>query len=197
MPVVTPGRRPAYPPIGRLRASSLSGGKKSGFVSLNLTPMVDMFTILVIFLIQMFSSDTVTVTEDVQVPKAVSGSKLEEAGTLLVVNKDGQITVVNAVVPETELGAPTDVLMPGVSERLKKIREADEDLKKRLGTPRDMEKPYEGILIVQADVKADFKVVRRVLFSANDAGWAKIKFVTLPDSEKASSQLAAEKAAEE
>jgi biopolymer transport protein ExbD len=65
-----------------------------------------------------------------------------------------------------------------------------------MGTPRDIDKPYEGIVTVQADVTTDFKVIRRVLFSANDAGWAKIKFVTLPDAAKVSSVMAEGKSAE-
>ncbi len=70
MSVVTPGRRPAFAPIGRLRSSPLSGGKKSGFVSLNLTPMVDMFTILVVFLIQLFkASGEVQLSSKITVPR--------------------------------------------------------------------------------------------------------------------------------
>ena len=204
MPIITPGRRPAYPPIGKLRVAT-GGGKKSGFVSLNLTPMVDMFTILVIFLIQMFSADNVSIAKDIDVPRAVNSQKLEKPGTQVTITRDedpetegwqGRVIVEAGTVPVEEMGAPTDVLMPGVSERLKKVREADEDKLKRMGTPRDMDKPYEGIVTVQADVTTDFKVIRRVLFSANDAGWAKIKFVPLPDAAKASSVMAEGKAAE-
>jgi hypothetical protein len=57
MPVFTPGRHPAYEPIGRLRANPLKSGKKSGFTELNLTAMVDMFTVIVIFLLQSFSGE--------------------------------------------------------------------------------------------------------------------------------------------
>ena len=204
MPILTPGRRPAYPPIGKLRVAT-GGGKKSGFVSLNLTPMVDMFTILVIFLIQMFSADNVSIAKDINVPRAVNSLKLEKPGTQVTISRDedpttegwqGRVIVEQTTVPESEMGAPTDVLMPGVGDRLKKVREADEDKLKRIGTPRDMDKPYDGIVTVQADVTTDFKVIRRVLFSANDAGWAKIKFVTLPDAAKVSSVMAEAKAGE-
>ena len=33
---------------------------------------------------------------------------------------------------------------------------------------------------VQADIKTDFRLVRRVIGSANEAGWAKFKFVAIP-----------------
>jgi hypothetical protein len=92
----------------------------------------------------------------------------------------GLLLLNSMVIPESEMGTELDIIIPGLSERLKKAREADEDVKRRIGTPRDPTQPYDGIILIQADVKTDFRQVRRVLASANDAGWAKIKFVTIP-----------------
>lgn len=176
MPVIVPGRRPAYPPIGRLRTSPLSGGKKSGFVSLNLTAMVDMFTILVIFLIQLFTaSGQVTMNDRVKVPSSVAGSPLEDPGTVIMVNNEGLLLIDNMPIPEAEMGTELDIPIPGMVDRLTKQREFREKIE-----GRDPTQPYQGYLIVQADVKTDFRLVRRILTSANMAGWAKIKFVTLP-----------------
>jgi len=176
MPVIAPGRRPAYPPIGRLRTSPLSGGKKSGFVSLNLTAMVDMFTILVIFLIQLFTaSGQVTMNERVQVPTSVAGSPLEDPGTVVMVNNDGLLLIDDMPIPEAEMGTELDIPIPGMVDRLTKQREFREKIE-----GRDPNQPYQGFLIIQADIKTDFRLIRRILTSANQAGWAKIKFVTLP-----------------
>ena len=42
-------------------------------------------------------------------------------------------------------------------------------------------KPFEGHLIVQADEATDFKLVRRAVYSANEAGWIHLQFaVTKP-----------------
>ncbi|MDP2314964.1 MAG: biopolymer transporter ExbD [Pseudomonadota bacterium] len=179
--IITPGRRPAYAPIGRLRSSPLSGGKKSGFASLNLTAMVDMFTILVIFLIQLFTaSGEVTLNDRIKVPKSVAGTLLEEPGTVILMDDDGTILLDSMAIPEAEMGTELDIVIPGMSKRLKDRREYDESIKTRAGIPRDPTLPYDGIIIIQADIKTDFRNVRRVLASANDAGWAKIKFVTIP-----------------
>lgn len=179
--IITPGRRPAYAPIGRLRSSPLSGGKKSGFASLNLTAMVDMFTILVIFLIQMFNtSGEVQLSDKIEVPKSVAGALLEEPGTVIMMDDDGSILIDAEAIPESEMGTELDVIIPGMAKRLKERREFDEEIRKRRGEPRDMTQPYDGVIIIQADIKTDFRQVRRVLTSANDAGWAKIKFVTIP-----------------
>ena len=37
-------------------------------------------------------------------------------------------------------------------------------------------KPFDGNLIVQADEETDFKLVRRAIFSANEAGWVHLQF---------------------
>lgn len=176
MSVIAPGRRPAFPPIGRLRSSPLSGGKKSGFASLNLTAMVDMFTILVIFLIQLFSaSGQVTLNSRITVPRAETGAQLDEPGTVIMMNNDNLLLIDNQPVPSDQMGTELDVVIPGIEAMLKATREQNEKI-----FGRDPTKPYEGVLIVQADVKTDFRLVRRVIASANSAGWAKFKFVTVP-----------------
>lgn len=180
MAVVTPGRRPAFPPIGRLRLSPLSGGKKSGFVSLNLTAMVDMFTILVVFLIQLFkASGEVELNERVKVPHSQAGEPLEEPGTVVLIGADGLLLLDSQPIPAEEMGSPLDIEIPGMVKRLTAQREWREQIE-----GRDPTQPYQGVLIIQADIKTDFLVVRRVLTSTNLAGWAKIKFVTQPEKKK-------------
>lgn len=187
--IITPGRRPAFAPIGRLRASSLSGGKKSGFVSLNLTPMVDMFTILVVFLIQLFkASGEVELSSKITVPRSVAGQPLEgETGTVVQAAGtecygDGKTSILlldNQPFSAEECGDALSVEIPGMTARLTRIRETNEKI-----FGRDPTQPYDGVLIIQADVKTDFHLIRRVIFSANAAGWAKMKFVTQPAATK-------------
>jgi biopolymer transport protein ExbD len=174
--IVTPGRRPAFAPMSRLRSSPLSGGKKNMFASLNLTAMVDMFTILVIFLIQLFTaSGEVTLNDRIKVPHSVNGTPLEEPGTVVMLNNEGMMVLDNAAITEAEMGSELDVSIPGMVKKLTEIREFRERIE-----GRDPTQPYQGILIIQADIKTDFRTVRRVLSSANEAGWAKIKFVSIP-----------------
>ena len=179
MPVVTPGRRPAFPPIGRLRSSPLSGGKKGMFASLNLTAMVDMFTILVIFLIQLFTADTVSLSDKIKTPTVVFGTKLEDPGTVVMMNNEGLLLVDSQTIPESEMGdelaAQAGASIPGLVKLLTEQREFREKIE-----GRDDTQSYQGLLIVQADIKTDFRLVRRVIGSANEAGWARFKFVATP-----------------
>jgi biopolymer transport protein ExbD len=143
--------------------------------------MVDMFTILVIFLIQLFTaSGQVTMNERVKVPKSVAGEPLEEPGTVVMMNNEGMLLLDNMPIPEAEMGTELDIRIPGMVDRLQKQREFREKIE-----GRDPTQPYQGFLIIQADIKTDFRQIRRVLTSANEAGWAKIKFVTVPTKEGA------------
>ncbi len=187
MPVVTPGRRPAYPPIGRLRTSPLSGGKKNGFVSLNLTAMVDMFTILVIFLIQIFkATGEVELSERIKVPQSMAGEPLEDQTAVVQVaeatDAAGQYAILlldNQRIPAEEMGDPlvdqAGGPIPGLSKRLEEARLFREKIE-----GRDPTQAFQGSLVIQADINTDFRLVRRVIGSANEGGWAKIKFVTTP-----------------
>ena len=191
MPVVVPGRRAAYPPIGRLRTSPLSGGgKKNMFVSLNLTPMVDMFTILVIFLIQLFkATGQVELKSEIKVPQSVTGPALEAEGVVIVVYPpiNGEETVIlvdNNPVSKDQMGNALQQEIPGLVETLTKKKEFQLKIDELSGIKHDETKPFDKALLVQADVKADFKVVRRIIYSANLAGWSKFKFITTPVNKK-------------
>ena len=187
MPVLTPERRPAYPPIGRLRTSPLSGGKKSGFVSLTLTAMVDMFTILVIFLVQIFkATGEVELSERIKVPTSMAGEPLEDQTAVIQVaeasDAPGQFAILlldNQRIPAEEMGDPlvdqAGGPIPGLSKKLEEARLFREKIE-----GRDQTQAFQGSLVIQADIGTDFRLVRRVIGAANEGGWAKIKFVTTP-----------------
>src|SRR3954451_10152484 len=58
-----------------------SHGKKSGYAELNLTSMVDMLTILVVFLLQTFSAsgELLVVSKNIVLPEAINFKDLERA----------------------------------------------------------------------------------------------------------------------
>lgn len=178
MPVFTPGRHPAYEPIGRLRTNPFHGGKKSGHSDLNLVPMVDMLTVVVIFLLQSFSGDgEVSVHKNLTLPDSEQAKPLSERGPIIVVNH-GEVLLdgdVIATLDDENADAPG---IEALTERLTAVKEqnnkVEEELRKR--DPSRPVKPFDGHLIVQADDETDFKLVRRAIFSANAAGWTHLQF---------------------
>jgi biopolymer transport protein ExbD len=178
MPVHKPGRHPAFEPIGRLRANPFKAGKKGLMMPLNLTAMVDMFTVVVIFLLQNFSTsgDLLMSSEDITLPIAYETELLVERGPVVTLFEN---TVMIDGAEVTSLDEIDDA-DPGISElkdRLVAVREFEEELLERAGQTRDPTQPYDGHMIIQADSETDFELVRKTIFSVNEAGWTHIQFL--------------------
>ncbi len=180
MAIHTPGRHPAFPPIGILR-KGLSGGKKSGFTDLNLTAMVDMFTVIVIFLLQSFSGEgEISIQKDLKMPSADAAAPLSQRGPVIVVLR-GELLLDGEVLASLDKDDDAEPGIPALTEKLTKIKEAadktETELRRR--DPSRPEKPFDGHLIVQADLRTDFKLVRKAIFSSNAAGWVHIQFAVV------------------
>jgi len=181
MPVSVPKRRSAFHPIGKLRSDPAHAGRKSGMISLNLTAMVDMFTVIVIYLLQSFSAsgEIMFVQKEVTMPVADRAAELTERGPVLTLFDDVIMVEGKEVARSADLD-PADQGIPAVTEILKGIRTREEQIATARGKPRDPTKPFEGSVIVQADEDVDFMLVRKAVASANEAGWAKLKFAVIP-----------------
>src|SRR5207245_11407181 len=86
MAIVEPGKRPG-PRIEQSRVFSkkFARGKKSGYAGLMLTSLVDMFTIIVIFLLQNFSATgEIILSKDIKLPDAQHGAALEVAPMIAI-----------------------------------------------------------------------------------------------------------------
>jgi biopolymer transport protein ExbD len=180
MPVFPPKRRPAFKPLNRLRSGPFGGKKHSAAADLNLTPMVDMFTTVVIFLIANFSAsgDFMMAQKGLVLPETVAGEMLVERGPVVTLFQ-GQVLLEGKPVTSLDQLDEADPGIPPLMEKLQKVRENEESLMARKGKPRDMSKPYEGILVIQADKNEDFELVRKVIHAANSAGWAKLNFAAV------------------
>lgn len=173
MPVVIPKRRPAFKPFGKLRGGAFAGGKKGVMASLNLTPMVDMFTVLVIFLLQNFSAsgEIMFIQKGMVLPDAKQTHLLGERGPVVTILPDqilleGQLIATVADMDEAEPG------IPELAEKLTGIRERDE----KLFGASDPTEGFKGHILVQCDKATDFMLVRKVIFAVNEAGWVHLQF---------------------
>src|ERR671931_1693997 len=87
MPIVQPGKRPAR----RFATSKVLGGKiargrRSTNADLNVVPMVDMMTMLVIFLLQQFlaTGEVLYMQKDIKLPDARHGQQIEVAPVVAI-----------------------------------------------------------------------------------------------------------------
>ena len=176
MAIVTPGKRPG----DRIAASKVFSkkfgrGKKVGYASLMLTSLVDMFTIIVIFLLMNFSAngEVLYLSKDIKLPDAYHGAQLERAPVISVsgdsVTFDGKLLLSTA---DLEKG---DVLnVPELEDALRDEKRRYEQIH-----ANDPDHPFKGLVNVQADRRIAFKVIKRVMFACNQSGFGNINFAAL------------------
>lgn len=166
MPIYAPARR-INPTIRRRGV-----GRKGVYASLFLTSMVDMFAILVIFLLQSFSSEgeIIVLPQGLELPKVKNTGSLQEAPSLII-GLD-EITFQGEVIAQTaDVMASSEWNIPKLQEALTNfkseleaeaiaLRELDEEAKK------EMQK-----INISADRRLTFEAVKKVIYTAGFAGF--------------------------
>jgi biopolymer transport protein ExbD len=185
MPIVQPGKRPAKRFEGsKVLGGKMSKGRKTTNAELNVVSMVDMMTMLVIFLLQQFSAtgEVLFLQKDIKLPDALHGQTIEVAPVVAI--SAGQVVVTGQKVADVhDLDRDAGYLnIPALEDRLR-------DEKKRWDfihqNDPDREKNWKGDINIQADVKVPFRLVKRVMFSCSQVGYYNINFATLDASQGA------------
>jgi len=178
MPIVQPGKRPARRfAKSRVFGGKMSHGRKALNAELNVVPMVDMMTMLVIFLLQQFSAtgEVLYMQKDIKLPDAQHGQTIEVA-PVIAVNGDSVVVTGQKVADVRQMEADQFLSIQPLEERLR-------DEKKRWDfihqNDPDREKNWKGDVNIQADVKVPFRILKRVMFSAAQAGYYNINFAAL------------------
>jgi biopolymer transport protein ExbD len=177
MPIVTPGKRPAK----RFEKSKILGGKmarghKSVNAELNVVPMVDMMTMLVIFLLQQFSStgEVLYMQKDIKLPDAAHGQMIEIAPVVAISSQQVVVTGVKvADIPDLDRDSGY-LNIPALEERLRDEKKRWEFIHKSDPTAQ-----WDGMVNIQADKAVPFRIVKRVMYSCGVAGYFNVNFAAL------------------
>ena len=176
MAIVTPGKRPCE----RIARSKVLGkkfirGKRGVYAALTLTSLVDVMTIIVIFLLMNFSAngEVLYMSKDIRLPDAYHGSQLDRAPVISI--------SAEAVTFDGRMLLNTGDLVKGDAMSVPELEEALRDEKRRYETihVEDPDHPFRGLINVQADRRIPFKVIKRVMFACNQSGFANINFAAL------------------
>lgn len=189
MAIYVPGKRSR-------RNRPMSSTKRSVMVMLSLTAMVDMFTVLTIFLLQNFKVEAIKLKQNVPLPEASAVKKLQPAH-VVVVTQDKIFLDEKPVADFIVVKEQQDWVIAALKEGLElKIKEAKEKhagtLKEQLKnsvlsqnkkmTPEEIEEEENdrkkdwGRVTVQADKEIDFLTIKKVLYTATEAGATLINF---------------------
>ncbi|MCB9557700.1 MAG: MotA/TolQ/ExbB proton channel family protein [Deltaproteobacteria bacterium] len=154
------------------------GGKKSTFAALQLTPLIDMFIVMVIFLLMSFSAtgEIGTASKDIKLPFAAKVENLERAPIIAISQPEadperGVITLEGAEV------ARANELMADEGPDWKIVRLVENlETYKANWKQTHPNQDFKGELILTVDENVDFKVIKKVMYSAGVAGYTNLMF---------------------
>ncbi|MBZ0271418.1 biopolymer transporter ExbD [bacterium] len=148
---------------------------------LRLTSMIDMFTILLVFLLKSYSAVefNVQISKDLHLPTSISQKLPVETVILtvaqnsvlvdgeVVANVDQEFEIVGAERDAIELPTLTAVLKNKYSRFSRQAKGRGEE--------------FRGDITIQADQDIPYKLVKRVIKSAGDAGFANFKLMAFKE----------------
>jgi biopolymer transport protein ExbD len=178
-----------------------AGASRASNIALNLTPFVDMMTILVTFLLMVFSStgELLQAQKGLELAHSENNSPLQKAPVIIVskteITYQGQmISTVQSVLDDKSPTMRIDALFERLESAAKKIRDdvenkrgldksqrvACEEYKAGKRPVQDPKKLItlcpEGLAIVQADKTTDALVINKVVHTAKQAGFDNLLF---------------------
>lgn len=195
MAIYKPGERHRYH-----RILSRRKGKRGVIAILSLTAMVDMFTVLVIFLLQNFSSEQqmLLLHKDIKLPQARSTKDLKPAFVVVVTNKE-VILDKDVIATFDEVKGQKEWMIPKLYDQMKvgleraraeyeaqigkKIRDVVEQATRNGHADADAWNK----VTIEADKSVDILTVKKVMYTVTEAGAGEINFaVTKKPAESAS-----------
>lgn len=143
--------------------------KKEFNDSLNLTAMIDMFSILVVFLIMNFSStgEIFFISKDVKLPEASHARPIENAPLISIVG--GTVTLEAEKIGENPVYLEErDANLPKLKSKLQQMRIMAETV--------NPGQPFKGQVNVQADINTPVVYIKRVMNTLISEGWTGVNF---------------------
>jgi biopolymer transport protein ExbD len=157
-------------PLKFVRARVSGHGRKSVDHQIPLIPFIDFLIVLVIFLLMSFSASGELVAQQptITMPDANNTQQIEISPIIAV--DERVITLDGSRVADTQT--------QGQSAQVDRIEPLIQGLEaeKRKWEMIHPSEPFAGQVIVQADRNIDFRVVKKVMFSAASAGYGNVSF---------------------
>jgi len=164
----------------RRRKKKKRGNRKSLDANLNITPMADIFTILLVFLIKTYTSSSIVInpSKGVKLPNAKGENNPVEALKV-------EISSEGISIDEKSVVRLSRFELQNTKEGLGALDDAIEKARKKQITLADVnpEVNVESKILILADQKAPYKLVKRVLASAAQQGYTDYKLAVVQNGE--------------
>ncbi|MCB0343116.1 MAG: biopolymer transporter ExbD [Pseudobdellovibrionaceae bacterium] len=184
---------PIHVPGVRNRRGRAAGAKRSVVAVLSLTAMVDLFTVLVVFLLQNYNvtGQALEIPKGVELPSAQEVKELKPAN-VVIVGEDFVRLNNEVIIPVADVKRQTaweiDKLIARLKELIEKGKKEDQSVATKLrdAVKRKSEKegeeeelPEYRKITIQADKEIDFLSIKKLMYSATQAGIYEINFAVM------------------
>lgn len=149
---------------------------------LNIYPMMDMMTILLVFMVMQFASSAaaaITPSAELEIPYSTSEAELEEATIVqisrnaILVDGEQQLELRNGIVdPSHKQGGGTGFLITPLHRRMSQVR----DLQKQIAAARS-DIDFEGTVMIVADRRTPFRTLSEVIYTLGQTEFSNLRFV--------------------
>jgi len=178
-----------------VKKAGSAAGSRSQNISLNLVPFVDMMTMLVCFLLMVFSAsgELLQAQRGLDLPIADSKQTLQQAPVIIVTKSEityqGQlVATVDSALRDDSPTFKIDALYERLDAAAKKIKEdvgmgkLPKDLAKACDDAKNNIRPQpgkicpDGLAILQADEQTDARLINKIVNTAKAAGFDNLLF---------------------
>ena len=149
---------------------------------IQLTSMVDIFTIILLFLLKSYSTSSVHISpgEGIKLPLSYTAGEPKEAVRVLLsksqilVGDEKVLDLVKGKIPRSALDAEDRKFITALFDSLSKSAKQSRDI-----AAANEARPFDGKLILQADEEFDYSVVKQIMYTATIAGYSNIQLAAV------------------
>lgn len=190
-----------YVPGNRDKRGRESGGGRDVIAALSMASMVDLFTVLVVFLLQNYATtgQVIDIPPGVKLPQAHEVKDLTPANVVIVSNQGIQVNN-DQIMDINTVRNQADWELAPLKQKLQELIAQGQQKKQALGNQirsavERMQVGDQAVaqqvdpflkLTIQADKHMDFLTLKKVMYTATDAGIVEINFAVMkePNSDK-------------
>ena len=182
MPIYAPGAR---------RGRYVQSAKRDVVAVLQLTAMVDMFTVLVVFLLQNYAvtNQILPISDKIELPQAKEVKELKPSHVVILT--EGVVTLNEDVLgPLKEQTSEKDWVFPPLKKKMQELLEISKSggsnfllaqLKRIKEDPEDealvKEAPFR--VTIQADEETPFLDIKKIMYTLTDSGVREMNFAVM------------------
>jgi biopolymer transport protein ExbD len=146
-------------------------------VPFSITSMMDMMTIILVFMIKNMDAEGQLLTQAENLILPISTSKIQPKTVSLTVVVDANYVIADneQVVPTPDVLAQEDLLVTRLDEILKDRRAIEQEHALKMGLPAD----EAGNIIVQIDKNIPYDVMYKVMATCGFSGYTNIAFAVM------------------